>query len=121
MYCDFKSNNILLDEHLNPRLGDFGQVRRYHDGSNKSDATSGGTSSRINVSMNTAGYICPCFLIDGDKSNPDPRHDLWGLGVGKETHPGHLSSPYTIFGSCQSVVRAVYNLGNLSDIIFGKG
>lgn len=54
VHCDLKPSNILLDDDMNARLGDFGIARFYLD----STSTSAGSITSVGV-RGTIGYIAP--------------------------------------------------------------
>jgi len=68
VHRDLKLENILIDDHYVPFLGDFGLTRR---------------SGAITGSRGTVGYRPPEILeVAGERKIPaDPRSDLWSFGV----------------------------------------
>lgn len=56
---DIKSSNVLIDEDMNPRLGDFGLARLYERGS----------QSHTTVIIGTPGYMAPELTSNGYPSS----------------------------------------------------
>lgn len=73
VHQDLKSTNVLLDENLNARIGDFG-----HAG--LSDA--GSTSSFVEQKGGTMTYSAPEVLNkSGTESRPEKASDVWSYGI----------------------------------------
>ncbi|CAN4087099.1 unnamed protein product [Withania somnifera] len=68
-YCDFKASNILLDEHLDPKLSDFGLAKLGPaEGENH-------VSTRV---MGTYGYCAPEYALTGQLTS---KSDVYSFGV----------------------------------------
>ncbi|KAL7828039.1 hypothetical protein AOLI_G00311910 [Acnodon oligacanthus] len=70
---NIKSSNILLDEHLQPKLSDFGLARLRPHSVNQSCTISMETTSRSNL-----GYLPEEYIRDGKLS---VRLDIYSLGM----------------------------------------
>ncbi|GKD79854.1 probable serine/threonine-protein kinase PBL19, partial [Tanacetum coccineum] len=69
IFRDFKSSNILLDDHWNAKLSDFGLARL------------GPQEGRTHIStkfVGTKGYACPEYLATGHLTS---KSDVWSYGV----------------------------------------
>ncbi|KAK7245842.1 hypothetical protein RIF29_40694 [Crotalaria pallida] len=69
IYRDFKSSNILLDEHFNAKLSDFGLAKLIQIGGKEH------VSTRV---MGTLGYCAPEYAIAGQLST---KIDIYSFGV----------------------------------------
>ncbi|KAJ4910164.1 Lectin-domain containing receptor kinase VI.4 [Raphanus sativus] len=65
---DIKSSNVLIDEDMNPRLGDFGLARLYERGS----------QSHTTVIIGTPGYMAPELTSNG---YPSSASHVYSYGV----------------------------------------
>ncbi|CAH8330091.1 unnamed protein product [Eruca vesicaria subsp. sativa] len=68
IHRDVKPSNVLIDEDMNPRLGDFGLARLYERGS----------LSHTNVVVGTIGYMAPELTRNGNSSSAS---DVFAFGV----------------------------------------
>lgn len=68
VHRDLKPSNILIEDDMNPRLGDFGLARLYERGS----------QSRTTVIMGTYGYMAPEITRSGNYS---AASDVFAFGV----------------------------------------
>ncbi|KAK8643350.1 hypothetical protein V6N13_012653 [Hibiscus sabdariffa] len=69
IFRDFKSSNILLDEHWNAKLSDFGLARL---------GPSDGLSHVSTAVVGTIGYAAPEYIQTGRLT---VKSDVWGYGV----------------------------------------
>ncbi|CAN6246625.1 unnamed protein product [Urochloa humidicola] len=69
IYRDFKASNILLDEHFNAKLSDFGLAK---------DGPAGGSSHVTTRVMGTYGYAAPEYVATGHLY---VKSDVYGFGV----------------------------------------
>ena len=70
----------MLDDYMNPRLGDYGVVKDLYPKDDTASKTGGITTTNLlSVTKATEGYICPIYRTS---KQPVPENDLWGLGVG---------------------------------------
>ncbi|KAF8105106.1 hypothetical protein N665_0163s0076 [Sinapis alba] len=68
IHRDVKPSNVLIDEDMNPRLGDFGLARLYERGS----------LSHTTLVVGTIGYMAPEFTRSGKSST---AADVFAFGV----------------------------------------
>ncbi|CAH8269689.1 unnamed protein product [Arabidopsis lyrata] len=68
IHRDVKPSNVLIDDDMNPRLGDFGLARLYERGS----------QSRTTVVVGTIGYMAPELARNGNSSSAS---DVFAFGV----------------------------------------
>ncbi|KAJ0235029.1 Lectin-domain containing receptor kinase VI.4 [Hirschfeldia incana] len=68
IHRDVKPSNVLIDEDMNPRLGDFGLARLYERGS----------LSHTTVVVGTIGYMAPELTRNGNSSSAS---DVFAFGV----------------------------------------
>ncbi|KAF8673252.1 hypothetical protein HU200_048805 [Digitaria exilis] len=68
LHRDIKAGNVLLDIHMNGRLGDFGLARLYDHG----------TNAQTTHVVGTMGYLAPELLRTGKSS---PLTDVFAFGV----------------------------------------
>ncbi|CAN8257443.1 unnamed protein product [Cochlearia groenlandica] len=68
IHRDVKPSNVLIDEDMNPRLGDFGLARLYERGS----------QSHTTVVVGTIGYMAPELTRNGKSSTAS---DVFAFGV----------------------------------------
>lgn len=66
IHRDIKSSNVLIDEKLHARLGDFGLAIRGH------------VADSLVPPAGTLGYLDPCYLAPGDLSS---KTDVFSFGV----------------------------------------
>lgn len=69
IHRDIKSSNVLIDQYLNARLGDFGLALRGHVEDVKVSCT---------PPAGTLGYLDPSYLAPGDLS---PKSDVFSFGI----------------------------------------
>lgn len=72
VHCDLKPNNVLLDEEMIARVGDFGLARFIYNKSNEKEQTG---SSRITGSI---GYLAPEYGVTGKVST---EGDVYSYGI----------------------------------------
>ncbi|KJE96099.1 TKL/IRAK protein kinase [Capsaspora owczarzaki ATCC 30864] len=70
-HLDLKTDNVLLDEHFNAKVSDFGLVRAAQHLDEKSYL-------RTQTVQGTAVYMCPEFLIDGRMT---VKTDVYAFGM----------------------------------------
>ncbi|CAF2121353.1 lectin-domain containing receptor kinase VI.4 [Brassica rapa] len=68
IHRDVKPSNVLIDDQMNPRLGDFGLARLYERGS----------LSHTTVVVGTIGYMAPELTRNGNSSSAS---DVFAFGV----------------------------------------
>ncbi|KFK24660.1 hypothetical protein AALP_AA8G008400 [Arabis alpina] len=68
IHRDVKPSNVLIEEDMNPRLGDFGLARLYQRGS----------QSHTTVVVGTIGYMAPELTRSGNSSSAS---DVFAFGV----------------------------------------
>lgn len=68
VHRDVKPSNVLIDDDMNPRLGDFGLARLYERGS----------ISHTTVVVGTIGYMAPELTRNGNSSSAS---DVFAFGV----------------------------------------
>uniref|UniRef100_A0A1J3J679 non-specific serine/threonine protein kinase n=1 Tax=Noccaea caerulescens TaxID=107243 RepID=A0A1J3J679_NOCCA len=68
IHRDVKPSNVLIDDDMNPRLGDFGLARLYERGS----------QSHTTVVVGTIGYMAPELTRNGNSSSAS---DVFAFGV----------------------------------------
>ncbi|KAG0491695.1 hypothetical protein HPP92_005093 [Vanilla planifolia] len=69
IFRDFKTSNILLDEHWNAKLSDFGLARQ---------GPTEGLSHVSTAVVGTIGYAAPEYLLTGRLTS---KSDIWSYGV----------------------------------------
>lgn len=77
MHRDLKPSNILIDEHGEPRILDFGLARESGDGG---DTGLPLVTTQQNLFLGTFAYAAP-EQIRGERQRVGPRSDVYALGV----------------------------------------
>ncbi|KMZ62271.1 putative Kinase [Zostera marina] len=101
IHRDIKSSNILLDQHLNPKICDFGLAKLYED-----------KMTHITTRMaGTYGYLAPEYALSGHLTE---KVDVFAFGVvALEIVSGKCCVDYSFvsFGSNQSyIIQWVWNI-----------
>eukprot|EP00253_Pinus_taeda_P016763 PITA_16763 len=73
VHCDLKPSNVLLDETMTARVGDFGISKLINDST--AAAASGDTSSHV---IGSVGYIAPEY---GTGGRPSMKGDVYSYGI----------------------------------------
>ncbi|CAM0884906.1 unnamed protein product [Alopecurus aequalis] len=87
LHLDLKPANVLLDEHMIPKIADFGQSRLFGEGETH--------CSTMNI-VGTRGYMAPEYI---DKGTLTKESDIYSLGVilmeiltGDRKHPENTTA-----------------------------
>lgn len=78
VHGDIKASNILLDEHLNCKLCDFGSAKMGFSATVLPPTSSSGSHRSKPVMIGSLGYTDPHYLRTGIASK---KNDVYGLGV----------------------------------------